>query len=148
MPQPVDHPDDSVSRAVALAREVAPDIDAILLTHYPDRDTLDTCRSGETDLAKVVAVNQAVAAELAALGVEIFVQKADRAAFRRWIQGSDDTPKNRRGWIDRANLLRGTAAHRVLGIAAAAPSPRPSFGKAPGPIADRLLAVFDAADDA
>ncbi len=147
MPQSVGRGDDSVGQAAALAREVAPDIDSILLTHYPDRDTLDTFRPGETDLATVVAVARAVATELAALGVEVLVQRADRAAFRRWLQARADTPENRRGWIDRANLLRGAAALRLLGVDAAVTPPRPKYGHAPGPTADRLLMAFDEEDD-
>ena len=143
MPRLTDRGDDIVRQAAALARDIAPDIDSILLTHYPDRDTLDTLRPGETDLAAVAAVNRVVATELTALGVEVFVQKADRAAFRRWMHGRDDTPENRRGWIDRARLLRGTEALRALGLDATAAPPLRKYGNAPGPISDRLLAAFN-----
>src|ERR1019366_9969333 len=85
MPRFTDREDDIVGQAAALARDIAPDIDTILITHYPDRDTLNTLRPTATDLETVVDVNRAVATELAALGVEIFVQRADRAAFRRWM---------------------------------------------------------------
>jgi hypothetical protein len=146
MPQFTEREDRRVSQATALARDVAPDIASILLTHYTDRDTLDTLRPNETDLATVVAVNRAVATELAALGVEIVVQKADRAAFRRWMHERDDTPENRRGWIDRGKLLRGAEALRVLGLDATGAPRSPKFGTAPGPIADRLLAAFNDED--
>lgn len=146
MPQTRKAGADPVEEAVALARTVAQDIDAILLTHYADPDTLDTFRPGEADLGMVAAINRAVAVELTAAGVELFVQKADRAAFRRWMRERDDTPETRRRWVDRGKLLRGAEAHRLLGIDAAPEAGRPAFGKAPGPIADRLLAAFDDED--
>ena len=127
-------------------RRSRPSCNSILLTHYPDADTLDTLRPGETDLATTIAVNRAVATEMAAAGVEIFVQIADRAAFRRWMQGRENTPEIRRGWVDRARLLRGAAAHKLLGIAPPVAPPRPTYGKPPGPIADRLLALLEADD--
>jgi hypothetical protein len=142
MPQFTDREDASVGDAVALALDIAPDIGSILITHYPDRDTLDTFRPGETDLEAVGAVHRAVATTLAGLGVDVIVQRADRAAFRRWMHGRDDTEANRRGWIDRARLLRGAEALRILGVDAAA-AQRTKFGAAPGPLADRLLEAFD-----
>lgn len=135
--------DERVDQAADLARDVAPGLDAVLITHYPDVETLDTLRPGETDLATVRAVNRAVAQEMLAAGVEILVQRADRAAFRRWMSGRDDTPETRRAWIDRSRLLRGAAALDLLGINA--PARRQGFAKAPGPLADRLLDAF--ADD-
>ena len=138
--------DDRVAQAADLARDVAPDLDAVLLTHYPDAETLDTLRPGESDLAAVHAVNRAVAEEILHAGGEVVVQRADRAAFRRWMSDRDDTPENRRGRIDRSRLLRGAAALELLGLkASAAPEPL-TFGKAPGPTADRLLDAFDDAD--
>ncbi len=142
MPRPVDRPDERVSQAAALARDVAPDLDAVLLTHYPDVETLDTYRPGETDLQTVHAVTRACAAELLLAGVELLVQRADKAAFRRWMSGRADTPENRRAWIDRARLVRGPAALELVGVQASAALPRESFGKAPGPAVDRLLAAF------
>lgn len=139
---------DPIAKAVALARDIAPDVDAVLLTHFTDADTLDTLRPGGPDLATVTAINRAVAAELSGDGVEIVVQVAQRAAFRRWLQGRDDTPAARLGWIDRGGLLRGVEALRLLGLAPPAPSKPPTIGKAPGPVADRLLAAFDSEDDA
>ncbi len=130
-----------IAKAADLARDVAPDLGVILLTHYPDADTLDTLHPGETDLATAVAVNRAVASAMLEAGVEILVQRADRAAFRRWMSSRDDTPANRRAWIDRANLLRGPAALQLLGIKAPAAPPQ-RFGKAPGPVADHLLDAF------
>ncbi len=134
--------DDRVEQAAYLAREIAPDIDVILMTHYPDVETLDTFRPGDTDLRTALAVNRAVAAEMLDAGVRVLVQRADRAGFRRWMSDRDDTAENRRAWIDRNRLLGGPAALEVLGLKASASPPRPVFGKAPGPIADRLLAAF------
>ena len=132
----------AVAQAEALAQEVGADIASVLITHFADAETLDTLRPGGPDLATVTAVNRAVATELAAQGVEVFVQLADRAAFRRWMQERDDTPQARRGWIDRARLLRGPEAFRLLGAAPPKPPAPPRFAAAPGPIADRLLAAF------
>jgi hypothetical protein len=140
--KPIDQ-DDRVNQAVCLARDIAPGIDAVLITHYPDAETLDTFRPGETDLPAVQAVNRAVAAEMLDAGVEVLVQLADRAAFRRWMSRRDDTQENRRAWIDRGRLLRGPAALQVLGLDASSAPPPPVFGKAPGAIADRLLEAFD-----
>jgi hypothetical protein len=137
--------DERVAQAVDLARDVAPDLDAVLLTHYADAETLDTLRPGESDLATTRAVNRAVAEEILHAGGEVVVQRADRAAFRRWISDRDDTPENRRRWIDRPHLLRGEAALELLGIKSPVPPPL-NFGKAPGPAADRLLEAFDDAD--
>jgi hypothetical protein len=148
MPHAVDHRDEDIERAEELARDIAPHIGSVLLTHYPDADTLDTLRPGETDLETVLATNRAVAAELDAQGVEIFVQRADRAAFRRWMRGREDTPENRRAWIDRGRLLRGASALKLLGLEPGAPLEGPSFGPAPGPIADHLLnAYFEDGDE-
>jgi hypothetical protein len=137
--------DECVAQAVDLARDVAPDLDAVLLTHYADAETLDTLRPGESDLATARAVNRAVAEEILHASGEVVVQRADRAAFRRWISDRDDTPENRRRWIDRPHLLRGEAALELLGIKSPVP-PQLTFGKAPGPAADRLLEAFDDAD--
>ena len=141
MPKPTDH-DDRADRATTLARDVAPGIDVVLLTHYHDVETLDTLRPGETDLPSVHAVNRAVALEMLEAGVEVLVQRADRAAFRRWMSGRDDTPETRRSWIDRGRLLRGGAASAMLGLDASASPLRQTFGAAPGPVADRLLDAY------
>ena len=141
MPQPTDQ-NDAVTQAAHLARDVAPDLDVVLITHYPDVETLDTLRPGDTDLATALAVNRAVAREMLDAGVEVFVQRADRAAFRRWMSGREDTPENRLGWIDRGRLLRGSAALEVLGLKGPISPRGQTFDKAPGPIADRLLAAF------
>jgi hypothetical protein len=138
--------EDWVGQALALAQDLGGELDSILLTHYPDAETLDTLRPGAPPLAAVTAATRAVAQALAAEGVEIFVQIADRAAFRRWMQGREDTAEIRHGWIDRGRLLRGAPAFRALGLdAPPAPKPQP-FAKAPGPIADRLLTAFMAED--
>lgn len=146
---PVAKPTDphaDVHQAAILARDVSPDLDVVLLTHYPDAETLDTFRPGDTDLQTARAVNRAVALEMLDAGVEVLVQRADRAAFRRWMSHRDDTPANRRGWIDRERLLRGEAALEVLGIKAPGTPARQVFERAPGPAADRLLEAFGAED--
>ena len=146
MPQPINRQEDLVTQVTHLARDTAPDLDVVLITHYPDADALDTLRPGETDLQTAIAVNRAVAHEMLQAGVEVLVQRADRAAFRRWMSDRDDTPENRRAWIDRSHLLRGTAATEALGLGASAAPPRQTFGKAPGPIADRLLDAYGEED--
>ena len=141
MPKPTDQ-DERVNQAAYLARDIAPAIDVVLITHYPDVETLDTVRPGDTDLQTALAVNRAVALEMLDAGVEVLVQRADRAAFRRWMSDRDDTPENRRAWIDRSRLLRGSVALEVLGLKASTSPPGQTFGKTPGPIADRLLEAF------
>ena len=141
MPNSTDQ-NDRVNQATWLARDIAPDIDVVLITHYPDAETLDTVRPGDTDLSTAIAVNRAVAQEMAGAGVEVLVQRADRGAFRRWMSDREDTPANRRAWIDRGRLLRGPAASEALGLKASVSPPRKIFGQAPGPIADRLLEAF------
>ena len=140
MPQ-TPEPSERIAKVADLARDVAPDLGVMLLTHYPDTDTLDTLRPGETDLATSAAVNRAVALAMLEAGGEVLVQRGDRAAFRRWMSGRDDTPETRRAWVDRASLLRGPAALQLLGIKPPTATP-PRFGKAPGPVADRLLDAF------
>jgi hypothetical protein len=95
VPQPTDQ-DDPITQAAYLARDIALGLDVVLITHYPDVETLDTFRPGETDLQIALAVNRAVAREMLDAGVEVLVQRADRAAFRRWMSGRDNTPENRR----------------------------------------------------
>ncbi len=142
MPEPTDRQDERVKQAADLAQDVAADLDVVLFTHYQDVETLDTLRPGETDLQLVRAVTRVAAAEFLRAGVELLVQRADRAAFRRWMADREDTQENRRAWIDRARLLRGPAALELLGLPASAPPPGEPFGKAPGPVADRLLEAF------
>ncbi len=144
MPQLPDQ-DDPITQAAYLARDIAPDLDVVLITHYPEVETLDTLRPGETDLQTTLAINRAVAREMLDAGVEVLVQRADRAAFRRWMSSRDDTPENRLGWIDRSRLIRGSAASEILGLKAVAPR-RQTFGTAPGPVADRLLEAFGEED--
>ncbi|MDN3567643.1 hypothetical protein ACFQY5_12620 [Paeniroseomonas aquatica] len=145
--------DGLVGQAAALAREFAPELDAVLLTHFPDAETLDLYRTGdfrlgEADLATVTAVNRAVAAELAANGVRVFVQRADRGAFRRWMDGRIDTVENRLAWRDRARMLSGAAALEALGLDARIIPAQPRLGTVPGPLADSLLAAFAEEDGA
>ncbi|MBL6080119.1 hypothetical protein JMJ56_19055 [Belnapia sp. T18] len=144
MPGFTNRQEEEVEAATALALDVAPLLDAVILTHHRDADTLDLMRPGEAELETVRATNRAVAAELDLEGVEVIVQRADRAAFRRWMQGRDDTPENRRAWIDRARLIRGAAALRLLGLEIEEETDiePPAFGPAPGPVADRLLAAY------
>jgi hypothetical protein len=131
-----------------LAREFAPDLDSVLLTHDPDAETLDTFRPGDVDLETSRAVNRAVAAALAADGVQVFVQRADRAALRRWMADRADTPENRLAWRDRSGLLSGGAALEALGLDPKLLPPPPRLGTAPGPLADRLLHAFGEEDGA
>lgn len=129
--------EDAVAAAAELAREVAPDLDAILLTIYRDAETL---RPGGPGLGTANAIARAVAETMAEEGVAILVQRADRAAFRRWLSQREDTPEVRRRWVDRERLLRGADAHRALGLEPPPPPPPPPrFPPAPGPTADRLL---------
>jgi len=107
--------DRSIEQAITLARGAAPDLTSVLITHYPDLETLDTFRPGETTLDTVAAMNRTVATELAAAGVRVFVQLADRASLRRWLTGRPDTQENRWAWRDRSHLLRGAAALKMLG---------------------------------
>lgn len=139
---------DAVERATALAREIAPDLGAILFTHYPDADTLDTLRPGGADLGTVIATNRAAAAELAAAGVQVFVQVADRAAFRRWMDSQGDGQEARLAWRDRDRLLRGTAALEALGVDPGLARPRAAPRKSGASPADRLVRAFaeDGAD--
>ena len=117
-----------MNQAGFLARDVAPDIDVVVITHFPDVETLDTYRPGDTDLQSAVAVNRAVALEMLDAGVEVLVQRADRGAFRRWMSGRDDTAESRGGWIDRGRLLRGAAGLALLGIKAPGSPPGEDFG--------------------
>jgi hypothetical protein len=134
---------DPVEAAAELAREVAPDLDGVLVTIYPDADTLDTIRPGDTDVETANAVARAVGGTMSEEGVEVFVQRADRGAFRRWLAGRQDRPEVRRAWVDRGRLLRGAEALRALGLAAPPPESPPRFPPAPGPTADRLLAAHE-----
>lgn len=139
-------PDRIESLAASAAEQAVEMIDglpALLLTHIPDADLLDLMRPEETSLPLRHAINRAVAAEVGAYGLPVFVQVADRAAFRRWMDGREDTPATRRAWIDRKNLLSGAAAMKILGLPAPRPAPRLKFPTAPGPTADRLLAAYE-----
>lgn len=138
-----DEADDPVEAAAELAREVAPDLDGILVTIYPDADTLDTIRPGDADVETVNAVASAVGRTMSEEGVAVFVQRADRGAFRRWLAGRQDSPGVRRTWVDRGRLLRGAEALRALGLTAPPPERPPRFPPAPGPTADRLLAAYE-----
>jgi hypothetical protein len=133
---------DAAAQAAALAEEFAPDLGAILFTHYPDADSLDTLRPGSTDLDAVNAANRAAAAVLARQGVQVFVQRADRGAFRRWMDGRADTLANRFAWRDRERLLQGAAALKVLGLEPELARPRRSAARITGSPADRLLRAF------
>ena len=73
MPKSTDQ-DERVNQAAYLARDIAPDIDVVLITHYPDVETLDTVRPGDTDLQIALAVNRAVALEMLDAGVEVLYQ--------------------------------------------------------------------------
>ena len=131
--------DDPVEAAVALARDIAPDLESILVTIYPDADTLDTLRPGDSDVARANTIARAVAETMSDDGVEVFVQRADRSAFRRWIAMREDTPDTRLAWVDRGRLLRGGDAWRALGASPPPSEPPPQFPPAPGPTSDQLL---------
>ena len=142
MPEPDDRHREAAEEAASLARDFAPELGAVLLTHFPDADTLDLMRPWEEDLGAVAARNRAVAAELAGQGVKVFVQVADRAAFRAWMDGRPDTQANRLCWRARAGLLSGPAALRGLGLDPAAHGTRTAAGKSSGSPADRLVRAF------
>jgi hypothetical protein len=142
-PRMDDEADAAVEAALDLARAVAPDLDAILLTVYPDAEALDTIRPGDTDVETANAIARAVAEEMAAEGVKVLVQRADRGAFRRWLAGREDRPDTRRRWVDRGRLLRGADAFRALGLEAPEPEPPPRFPPAPGPVAEELPAAYE-----
>ena len=142
MPQLTDRQQERVDQAADLARDVGPDLEIVLLTHYPDVETLDTLRPGETDLQTVWAMTRAAATEFLAADVDLLVQRADRAAFRRWMADREGAPENRRAWIDRGRLLRGPAALALLGLTAPAGPPGQRFGPAPGPVSEQLLEAF------
>ncbi|TPG53817.1 hypothetical protein EAH89_15350 [Roseomonas nepalensis] len=148
-PRRPDGPGAKAAAAEALARELAPDLSAVIITHYPDAETLDTFRPGEADLAAVAAVNRAVAAAMAEEGVEVLVQVADRASFRRWMDGRPDTPANRLAWRRRDGLLRGAAALAALGLDPRKAGPReaPPAGGASLSPAERLMRAFAGEDD-
>ena len=131
-----------VEDAAWLAREAVEDLSSVLLTLYPDAETLDTMRPGETDLATANAITRAVAAVMAEEGVDIFVQRADRGAFRRWLAARAETPETRRAWVDRERLLRGADAWRALGLPVPPAAPAPEFPAAPGPVAEELLTAY------
>jgi hypothetical protein len=132
---------EAIETAVALARELAPQMDAVVLTQYPDAETLDLMRPGTEDLDTVSAVNRAVALELAENGVQVLVQWADRAAFRRWRDERAGKLGDGPGWRNRAGLLQGAAAFAALGLPPnAAPPSHPAKGS--GTPADRLVRAF------
>ncbi|MCB8882341.1 hypothetical protein ACELLULO517_18985 [Acidisoma cellulosilytica] len=142
MPQMTDRQLAIIAERVELARDTASDLSQVLLTHYQDADTLDLFQPGNTDLELTQAINRAVAAEFLESGVEVVVQRADKAAFRRWMTDREDKPETRHGWINRTRLLRGKAAMELLGLKDI-DGPPPAFGKIPGPVADRLLAAYE-----
>ena len=142
MPHSAAHRTEIVEQAAALARDVAPELGTVVLTHYPDADTLDTFRPGTEDLETTNAVTRAVAAALAGSGVQVLVQRADRASFRRWMDGRADTPQNRLAWRDRGRLLRGAAALEALGLDPKLARPRTEGIKPLGTPADRLVRAF------
>jgi len=139
---------EAVDRAAALARDFAPDLSSVLLTQYPDAETLDLYRPGESDVALTAAVNRAVAAAFREAGAEVFVQVADRASFRRWMDGRPDTPESRLAWRARGKLLRGAAALEALSLDPGPPRPRaaPQGASTLSP-ADRLMRAFAGEDD-
>lgn len=132
---------EAVEDALALARELAPRMGAVVLTHFPDADTLDLMRPGAGPLETIAALNRALALELAREGVQVLVQVADRAAFRRWMDGRADTPEARMSWRNHRGLLQGAAAFQALGLDPKVATP-PTPAKASGTPADRLVRAF------
>lgn len=133
---------DIVARAASLAQELAPDLGAVLFTRFPDADTLDTLRPDGPDLATVTAATRAAATALAAAGVQVFTQVADRASFRRWLDSKGDTPETRLAWRDRERLIQGPAALEALGIDPRVARPRAKAKPGTGSPADRLVRAF------
>ncbi|WBV45186.1 hypothetical protein [Pseudoroseomonas cervicalis] len=133
------------AEAGARARELAPELRSIVLTHYPDAETLDLMRPGEAvSLAEHQAANRAVAQAMAEQGVAVLVQQAERGAFRRWADANPGAAPA--GWRGREPLLRGQAAWRLLGLdpaRRAAPAARGS-----GTPAERLMRLFAGEDSA
>ncbi|MFC3127142.1 hypothetical protein ACFOD4_18905 [Pseudoroseomonas globiformis] len=134
-----------IAEAAELAEELAPDLRVVLLTHYPDADTLDLMRPGGQTLEAVRAANRAVAAALLRHGVTVLVQQADKAAFRRWMQDRSATAESRLGWRGRTPVARGEEAIRLLEIDPAS-LPVPQREKASGTPADRLMRLFAGPD--
>jgi hypothetical protein len=139
--------DGKLEKMVYLAKDVAPELSQVLLTHFPDAATLDVFRPGDTDLEGAQAINRAVAVAMADAGVEVIVQRADQAAFRRWTTEHQGKPQARLDWVDREKLLRWNAAMDVLGVQGRRPPPRMAIGKKPGPVADQVLEAYAFEDD-
>jgi len=140
---------EAARQAAERARELAPDLASVLITHYPDAETLDTFRPGAGNLAAALASARAAALAFAEEGVEVLVQRADRAAFRRWMDARPDTPENRSAWRDRSGLLRGAEAFAALGLdpQRLRPARRAEGGKSALSPADRLVRAFGGDDD-
>ena len=140
---------EQVARAVELARDLAPDLSSVLITHFADAETLETLRPGSGGLPVVLAVNRAVAAALVGAGVQVVAQVADRGLFRRWMDAQADGPRNPLAWRNRAGFLRGAEALRLLGLdpALMRPPAPPAAGKTTLSPADRLVRAFAGEDD-
>ncbi|WP_141563238.1 hypothetical protein [Teichococcus rhizosphaerae] len=135
-----------MTTARSRARDLAPELRSVVLTHYPDAETLDLMRpGGEVPLAVLQEANRAVAAEMLRQGVVVLVQQADRAAARRWRDAWQDGAGGPAAWRDRSRLLHGAEALRRIGVEAPAPS-RPEKGA--GTPADRLVRLFASEDGA
>lgn len=135
-----------VTTARSRARDLAPELRSVVLTHYPDAETLDLMRpGGEVPLAVLQEANRAVAAEMLRQGVVVLVQQADRAAARRWRDARQEGAGGPAAWRDRSHLLHGAEALRRIGVEAPAPS-RPEKGA--GTPADRLVRLFASEDGA
>ncbi|PHK93492.1 hypothetical protein CR162_18250 [Pseudoroseomonas rhizosphaerae] len=135
-----------VAGARARARELAPELRSVVLTHHPDAETLDLLRpDGEAPLEAVRVMNRAVAAEMLRHGVVVLVQQADRASARRWRDARPGGSAGHSIWRGRGPVLHGAEALRLLGLEGAA-TPRPE--KATGTPADRLMRLFAGEDGA
>lgn len=133
------------AEAETRARELAPELRSIVLTHYPDAETLDLMRPGAgLSLAGHQAANRAVARAMAEQGVAVLVQQAERGAFRRWADANPGAAPE--GWRGREPLLRGAAAWRLLGLEPARRAAPPARGS--GTPAERLMRLFAGEDGA
>ncbi|WP_181378312.1 hypothetical protein [Teichococcus aestuarii] len=135
-----------MTTARSRARDLAPELRSVVLTHDPDAETLDLMRpGGAVPLAVLQEANRAVAAEMLRQGVVVLVQQADWAAAGAGGMRGRDGTGSPAAWRDRSRLLHGAEALRRIGVEAPAPS-RPEKGA--GTPADRLMRLFASEDGA
>lgn len=133
---------------IAQADAVAERVRAVLFTSFPDAETLELLRPGAGPLEEVRAAQREGAAALARAGVQILVQRADRAGFRRWQDAQARATSGQPDpllWRDRqGGYLQGEAALRELGLPASLIR-RPAL-RGSGSPAERLVRAFAAND--